>query len=50
MNKELRELCNAYANGNISWQQYRKLRRDLINSILEAEKDDTLPIKKYFTE
>jgi hypothetical protein len=47
MNKELLELCKAYATGKISWQQYRKLRRELIDSILELDNDDTLPIKQY---
>ena len=45
MNKELRELCRAYAAGQISWQQYRKLRRELIDTIIELDKDDTLPIR-----
>lgn len=45
MNKELRELCQAYASGKMSWEQYRKLRRKLIDTIFEREKDDTQPIK-----
>jgi hypothetical protein len=44
MNKELRELCKAYAAGHITWQQYRELRRALINRIVETETDKTQPI------
>jgi hypothetical protein len=44
MNKELLELCKAYAAGQISWQQYRKLRRELIDSIIQLDKDATLPL------
>lgn len=47
MNKELRELCKAYAAGQISWQQYRELRRALIDRIVEAEVDKTLPISSF---
>jgi hypothetical protein len=44
MNKELIDLCKAYAAGQISWQQYRELRRALINRIVDAETDKTLPM------
>jgi len=44
MNKELRDLCKAYASGQISWQRYRELRRALINRIVDAETDKTLPM------
>jgi len=47
MNKELRDLSKAYAFGHISWQQYRELRRVLINRIVEAESDKTQPMKNY---
>jgi hypothetical protein len=47
MNKELRDLAKAYAFGQISWQQYRELRRTLINRIVEAEMDKTQPMKNY---
>lgn len=38
MNRELRALCQAYANGRISRQLYLKMRRDLIDEIIRAEK------------
>jgi hypothetical protein len=47
MNKELRDLCKAYASGQISWQQYRELRRALINRIVDAETDKTLPMVNF---
>lgn len=49
MNKELRDLCKAYASGQISWQQYRELRRALINKIVETETetDNTLPMARF---
>jgi hypothetical protein len=50
MNKELRDLCKAYASGQISWQQYRELRRALINRIVEAETDKTLPMANFIQQ
>jgi len=47
MNKELRDLAKACAFGHISWQQYRELRRALINRIVEAETDKTQPMRNY---
>lgn len=47
MNKELRNLCKAYAAGELSWQQYRELRRALINKIVEGDADTTQPMPKF---
>ena len=45
MNKELRELCVAYANGLLTRAQYREIRRLLIERIVTAGNDDvTLPM------
>lgn len=45
MNKELRELCVAYANGLLTRAQYREIRRLLIERIVTAANDDiTLPM------
>jgi len=37
MNRELWALSQAYADSQISWQFYRKMRRDLIDKIIRAE-------------
>ncbi len=47
MNKELRNLCKAYAAGQLTWQQYRELRRALINRIVDVETDKTQPMAKF---
>ncbi len=47
MNKELQNLCKAYVAGQLSWQQYRELRRALINRIVEVETDKTQPMAKF---
>lgn len=47
MNKELRNLCKAYAAGQLSWQQYRELRRALINKIVEEDPETTQPMAKF---
>ena len=45
MNKELRELCVAYANGLLTRAQYREIRRLLIERIVTAGNDDvTMPM------
>lgn len=45
MNKELRELCVAYANGLLTRAQYREIRRLLIERIVSADTNDvTLPM------
>ena len=45
MNKELRELCVAYANGLLTRAQYREIRRLLIERIVTTGNDDiTLPM------
>ncbi len=45
MNKELRELCVAYANGLLTRAQYREIRRLLIERIVTAGTNDvTLPL------
>ena len=45
MNKELRELCVAYANGLLTRTQYREIRRLLIERIVTADTNDvTLPM------
>ncbi len=48
MNRELRALCQAYANGQISRQLYRKMRRDLIDEIIRAEKNPPQPKTGFF--
>lgn len=47
MNKELRTLCKAYAAGQLSWQQYRELRRALIDRIVKADTDKTQPMVQF---
>lgn len=37
INRELRALSQAYADCQISWQFYRKMRRDLIDKIIRVE-------------
>lgn len=38
-NRELRALNQAYADSRVSWQLYRKMRRDLIDEVIRAEKN-----------